>query len=196
MDTAARLSQLLPAREGHFVFESGYHSASWLDLERLFLDPAAIRTLAAELAERLRRHAPEVVCGPLVEGAFVALMVAEHLGLPFTYAERFDEGPTGGLFAIRYRLPVALHPHVHTRRVAIVNDVVSAGSAVKGAHADLVEQGAVPVAIATLAVVGEDATRFAADRGLALETLVTLPGAFWTPEACPLCATGEPLSAS
>src|SRR5262249_38326384 len=164
----ARLSQLLPATQGHFVFESGHHSASWLDLERLFLDPTAIRPLAAELAERLRPHAPDVVCGPLVEGAYVALMAAEHLELPFTYAERFDEGPTGTLFPIRYRLPAALRSEVRGRRIAIVNDVVSAGSAVKGTHADLVEHGALPVAIATLAVVGDDARRFAAAQGLAL----------------------------
>ena len=37
------------------------------------------------------RHSIEAVCGPLVEGAYVALMVAERLGVPFTYAERFDE---------------------------------------------------------------------------------------------------------
>jgi orotate phosphoribosyltransferase len=196
MDAAARLTQLLPARQGHFVFESGYHSACWLDLERLLLDPAAIRPLAAELAERMRAHAPDVVCGPLVEGAYVALMVAESLGLPFTYAERFADGPGDALFPISYRLPLPLRAEVHGRRVAIVNDVVSAGSAVRGTHADLLQHDAVPVAIATLAVVGDEAARFAADHELALETLLTLPSTYWAPDACPLCAAGEPFSAS
>jgi orotate phosphoribosyltransferase len=67
---------------------------------------------------------------------------------------------------------------------------------VKGTHADLLECGAEPVAIATLAVVGDEAARFATEHGLALETLVSLPSAYWTPDECPLCASGEPLSSS
>jgi orotate phosphoribosyltransferase len=188
------VTRLLPVREGHFLFESGHHSGSWIDLERLFLEPGTVRPFAHDLAERLRAQAVDAVCGPLVEGAFVALLVAERLAVPFTYAERFEEGEPGTLFPVRYRLPGALREVVRGRRVGIVNDVVSAGSAVKGAHDDLLRCGATPVAIATLAVVGGDAERFALEAGLALVTLVSLESAIWTPGECPLCARGVPLS--
>ena len=105
LEPVAEIAGLLAARQGHFVFESGHHCASWIDLERLFLRPEAVRPFAVELAERLRRHSIEAVCGPLVEGAYVALMVAEHLGVPFTYAERFDDGNRDTLFSVRYRIP-------------------------------------------------------------------------------------------
>jgi orotate phosphoribosyltransferase len=134
------------------------------------------------------------VCGPLVEGAYTALLVAERLGLPFVYAERFDDGDRSALFTIRYRLPGPLREVVRGRRVAIVNDVVSAGSAVKGTHADLVACEAAPVALATLAVLGAAAAAFAKATGMRLECLLEQPLTIWTPQECPLCADGVPLT--
>jgi len=80
--------QSLPLRTGHFRYESGHHGAVWLDLELLCLHPEPIRVLAGRLASALPSYHVETVCGPLVEGAFVALMVASALDVPFTYAER------------------------------------------------------------------------------------------------------------
>jgi orotate phosphoribosyltransferase len=74
----------LPTRRGHFLLESGHHGDTWLDLELLCVRPDRVRPLANELAARLQKHGAEVVCGPLVEGAFLALMVASEMGLPFT----------------------------------------------------------------------------------------------------------------
>ena len=76
------VEQLIPTREGHFVFESGHHGRIWLDLERLFLHPARVQPLAEAIAHRLRGHQIAAVCGPLVEGAFVSLLVASSLRLP------------------------------------------------------------------------------------------------------------------
>ena len=77
--------------------------------------------------------------------------------------------------------------------MAIVNDVINAGSAVRGTLADLRRYGARPLAIGTLAVLGTAAATFARHEGLALEALATLPADLWPPEACPLCAAGRPL---
>ena len=41
-----KVAELLPKREGHFVFESGHHGQVWLDLERLFLHPERVQPLA------------------------------------------------------------------------------------------------------------------------------------------------------
>jgi orotate phosphoribosyltransferase len=190
-----------PAREGHFLLESGHHGERWLDLEALCLDVAPIRALARRLAGRVAGHAVDAVCGPLVEGAFVALMVAEQLALPFTYAVPVPAVPerevreTGlpTLFPVAYRIPAILRPRLKGQRVAIVNDVVGAGSAVRGTLLDLRACGAVPVVIATLAVAGDSAARLADDNGLALETLTQMSNRIWTPADCPLCASGVPL---
>ena len=187
------VADLLPWRKGHFKFESGHHGDTWLNLELLCVHPERVEQLAVVLADCLSEQRGEVVCGPLVEGAFVAMMVARRLKLPFTYTERFDS-QSGGLFPVSYRLPGAQRDLVAGKRVVIVNDVVGAGSAVLGTLRDLYECGADPVAIGALAARGPAAGVLARENGLALETLALFPGDMWKPAECPLCAAGVPLS--
>lgn len=88
-----QLLGLLSARRRHFLLESGHHGNLWLDLDTLFLRPAALRPFTNELARRLGGHGVEAVVGPLVGGAFVAEMVAADLGVRFAFAERLiDSG--------------------------------------------------------------------------------------------------------
>ena len=185
---------LLPARRGHFRLESGHHGELWLDLELLFFRPALLRPLAEELARAVSKYAVEAVCGPLVEGAFVASLLAPLLDVPFTYTERRVASRTDQLFPVSYVLPPAFRPRLNGRRVAIVNDVINAGSAVRGTSRSLRNCGAEPVVIATLAVLGDAAARLASEEGVALETLATLPNEIWTPTECPLCARHVALS--
>lgn len=187
------LERLLPFRRGHFRFESGHHSDMWVDLELLCLRPEVVDRLAATLAARLATYDVEAVCGPLVEGAFVALMVAPKLGVLFTYAERFADHNSETLYSVAYRVPRALRPALRGKRVAIINDVTSAGSAVRGTYADLLTCDAQPVVIGTLAVLGEAARIYAAEKKVALEALASMPNEIWAPSDCPLCARGVQL---
>lgn len=188
------IAQLLPEREGHFVFESGHHGAIWLDLERLMLEPERVRPYIDALGERLRAHRAEAVCGPLVEGAFVGLMVASSLRLPFTYALPVRDAAATGLFPVSYTIPKPLERELAGKRVAIVNDVINAGSAVRGTLISLVRCGAVPVAIGSLAVYGESARELASTHGAVLEALAEFPSLIWESSVCPLCAKGVPFS--
>jgi orotate phosphoribosyltransferase len=190
-----QLVSTLPGRIGHFRLESGHHSDLWLELEVLCAMPEFVRQRAATLATRLAPHDVEVVCGPLVEGAYVALLVALELGADFVYCNRI-EGETGddGLFPVKYRLPPALRGRVKGRRVAVVNDVVSAGSAVRGALADLQACEANVVAIGTLAVLGNSMPGFAQEKRLAFESLAEFPHNLWSAAECPLCRSGVPLT--
>jgi orotate phosphoribosyltransferase len=185
---------LLPAREGHFLLESGHHGDRWLDLESLCVDVAAVRDLARRLARRLSGYDIDAVCGPLVEGAFVALMVAEQLAQPFTYSVPRRRPRKGQLFPVKYAIPSALRGKLSGKRVAVINDVIGAGSAVRGTLEDLRAGGARPAVIGTLAVAGEGAARLAAEFGIHLETLARIPADIWTPEQCPLCAKRVPLT--
>ena len=100
-----QVAQLLPKREGHFVFESGHHGQVWLDLELLLLHPERVQPLAEAPADRLRGYHAAAVCGPLVEGAFVGLMVASSLRLPFSYSEPVRDHRAAGLFPVSYAIP-------------------------------------------------------------------------------------------
>jgi orotate phosphoribosyltransferase len=187
------LLSLVNGRRGHFKLESGHHGELWLQLETLCLQPRAIVPLAVQLAKRLAPYEVEVVCGPLIEGSFVALLTASELGCDFTYAERFADSTRHTLFPVEYRLPQALGPVVRGRRVAIVNDVISAGSAVRGALLDLEKLGARAVTVGALLVLGDTFVDFAAERQLPIETLQRMPYNVWTPSQCPLCEAGVPL---
>jgi orotate phosphoribosyltransferase len=79
------------------------------------------------------------------------------------------------------------------KATAVVGDVSNAGSAVRGAFADLLACGARPVAVGALLVLGPPASAWAASAGVPLESLAYLPNALWEPSACPLCASGVPL---
>jgi orotate phosphoribosyltransferase len=186
------LQRLFTGRKVHFRLESGHHGDLWLDLALLCLRPAEVRPIAAELTQRIAKQNVEAVCGPLNEGAFVALMVASELNAEFSYAEPLPP-QTDALFPVKYRIPPALRGQVRGKRVAIINDVINAGSAVRGTFHDLKECGAEPVAIGALLVLGSSARNFATENSVALESVVALPSALWTPAECPLCATGIPL---
>jgi orotate phosphoribosyltransferase len=187
------LVRLLALRKGHFRFESGHHGDLWLEPARLYLRPGRLRRFAAELARRLIAHGIEAVCGPLVEGAFLAQLVAQELDAEFYFAEQFLRPSGDGLYPVGYRIPDALRAGTRDKLTAVVDDVINAGSAVRGAFADLRACGARPVAIGALLVLGPPASAFAASQGVPLESLAYLPSALWEPSACPLCASGVPL---
>ena len=187
------LTELLSARNGHFRLESGHHGDLWLDLELLFLRPSRLRRFVDELAERISRHNAEAVCGPLSGGAFLAQMLADRLDLEFYYSVQATHPQNTALYSVQYEIPAALWGHVVGKRIAIVDDVINAGSAVRGTFAALENCGAKPVSIAALLVLGTSAASFAAEQHVPLEGIACLSNRIWAPSECPLCAAGMPL---
>jgi orotate phosphoribosyltransferase len=189
------LLSLLSARKGHFRLESGYHGGLWLDLDPLFVTPGRVRPFVERLAERLSEHRIEAVCGPLVGGAFLAHAIASLLDIEFYYARRFvptlqDEGT---LYPVDYRLPSGVSGLVRDKAVAVVDDAISAGSAVRGTVSALESRGARVAALGALLMLGSQAQDYCRDREYALEAIVQLPYEMWVPAECPMCASGLPL---
>jgi orotate phosphoribosyltransferase len=182
---------MMSARTGHFPLESGHHGELWLELDALFWTPAALEPFAHRLAELIRPHEPDVVCGPLVGGAFLAQLVAARLGVRFCHTERTSTGD--GLYAATYRLPDALTARLAGLRVAVVDDVVNAGSAVRATLAALAQADARPVALGALLALGSTPAAVAASAGLPLGSVATRENKIWEPDRCPRCANGEAL---
>ena len=103
----ATLSIRSSPTRGHFRYESGHHGDLWLDLELFCRQPTSIEPLVASMSTICRRHRPDAVCGPMAEGAFVALLVASKLDVEFLYAERIDSPKIADLFPVEYRIPAA-----------------------------------------------------------------------------------------
>jgi orotate phosphoribosyltransferase len=187
------LLNLLASRKGHFRLESGHHGNLWLDLDPLFLWPRHLRRFAIELVNGLSRYNIGAVCGPLVGGAFLAQAVASVLDVEFYYTERFVSPEHDALYPVKYRIPNGLRKMVRGKDVAIVDDVINAGSAVRGTFAELQSCGAKPVVIAALLVLGPSASSFCSDQNIPLECIAYLPSDLWSPSECPLCSSQTPL---
>jgi orotate phosphoribosyltransferase len=188
------LIQLFERQSGHFRLESGHHGDLWLEIPLAFLRPGRMRPHARRLADMLVAHRMEAICGPLVEGAFLGQMVAEELDLEFCFAEQFPRPSADGLFPVGYRVPASLRRRIKGKRVAIVDDAINAGSAVRGAIEDLKACGAQLVAIGALLRLGDRATDLALAEAVPLVTLMRIEsGTLWSPAVCPLCRAGTPL---
>ena len=173
--------------------ESGHHSDRWLELDQLFARPAALRPFVTELAARIAVHGADTVCGPLNGGAFLAQLMASELGVGFAFAERIVS-QRGGLFPVDYRVPSALRAALRGKRVAIVDDAIGMGSAIRATVADLEVGEATPVVVGALLVIGSAGPEFAAARSLPLERLLQVSMRTWLPSACQLCASGSPVA--
>ncbi len=184
---------LVPARRGHFRLESGHHSGLWLDLDPLFANPQTINPFVDALTAALREYSVAAVCGPLLGGAFLAQLVAHSLGVKFVFTERVMPLHADGLYRAGYHLPPAFAADLAGKRVAIVDDVMSAGSALRGTYTELREHEALPVVAGALLVLGSTGADFFAQQGVAVEAVIREDYQLWLPGECPLCLGGLPL---
>ena len=179
----SRLLELAHPRYGHFDLGTGYHGDVWLDLDALFLRPALLRPYLGLLADWLREHRVDAVCGPMEGGAFVAYALADLLGVAFLAAYRASA-------AGAYRLAWAggAGEGIGRWRVAIADDAVNAGTAVRACARLLRDRGAVPVAVAALLAVGPASQIVPAELSVPFHAVDTVPSHAWQPADCPLCA--------
>lgn len=183
------LEQAVGATRGHFRYESGHHGDLWLDLDTLFVNVQRMEGWVKALAQRAAVCRPDVICGPLTGGAFVAQLLAAETGAAFVFAERL----TGVAGPVRYHIPEPLRPILSGKRVLLVDDAVNAGSALLSTLADLRECEIELAGFASLLALGEAAAQIAEWHGVPFFTLASLERRIWTPAACPLCASGAPL---
>ena len=191
--TAAAFLDLVAGRRGHFQLESGHHGGLWLDLDPLFAEPRRVAPFVHALAKALRPHNASVMCGPLLGGAFLAQLVAHVLDAEFCFTERAMSGQPGDLYRARYLLPPAFTARLEGKRVAIVDDVMSAGSALRGTYAEVQSHGAVTVVAGALLVLGSTGARFFSEHDVPVEAAARQDYDLWLPADCPLCAAGLPL---
>jgi orotate phosphoribosyltransferase len=191
--TAPALLKIVSGRRGHFRLESGHHGALWLDLDALFAEPKRIEPFVSRLVAAIRPYDVAAVCGPLLGGAFLAQLVARDLDADFCFTERAMSQERGGLYQARYHVPSAFGNRLHGERVAIVDDVMSAGSALRGTYAEMKANGAEPVVAGALLVLGDVGAQYFAQHSIPVVSVARDEYELWPPEKCPLCAANVPL---
>ncbi len=178
-------------RHGHFDLGTGNHGDLWLDLDGLFLHPATLQPHVCELADLLRAHAVEAVCGPAEGGAFLAQALATVLEVAFLPAYRALPHGEGALAG--YRLP-RLPGGMAGWKVAVADDAVNAGTAVRACFRLLEDRAASVAAVASLISLGPArATWTQASVSVPFYAIEAMPARVWPASRCLLCASGVPL---
>lgn len=184
--------ELAAVRNGHFRMESGLHSAVWLDLDALFASPGRVEPFIAVLADVLRPFRVDAVCGPLLGGAFLAQRLAQMLETEFWYTEPAAPAVREGLYRARYRLPRAFANRLSRPRVALVDDVMSAGSSLRATYSELHGSTDV-VAVGSLLQLGTVGASYFGELRIPVRTVVQQAFEMWSSAECPHCANGVPL---
>ena len=167
--------------DGHFLLTSGLHSPHYVEKFNVLQHPAYTAQLCAAMAEKFKDAEIETVVGPVTGGILLAHETGKALGTRAIFTERVDGKMT-------FRRGFSLR---EGERVLIVEDIVTTGGSIKEVIEVVKAAGAVPVAVSMLV----DRSGGKANLGDVPHTaLLTMEGETYTPETCPLCAKGVPMT--
>jgi len=188
------LLQLLHPRKGHFLTESGRHTNLWFEIDKLFINVDLIKPIVNVLGEKLMTHRFDIICGPMEGGARIAEMISKEFGVEYVYSERrvtFDKNDVKPL--VSYSIPKFMRDRIEGKRIALVDDIINAGAAIKQTFEELIRLEAIPVVMGCLLVKGNLIYPFATGHNLPIEEITKLKNNMWIPQECPLCVSKQPI---
>ncbi|GIX47902.1 MAG: orotate phosphoribosyltransferase [Candidatus Tectimicrobiota bacterium] len=166
--------------EGHFLLSSGLHSDRYVQCARLLQYPPHAEALGRWLAARFAGAAVRAVVSPALGGILIGHEVARALGARALFGER-----EAGVMTLRRGLE--LQPG---ERVLVVEDVITTGGSVREVLALVARHGGEAVGVGAILDRSGGQVRFA----VPLHALATLEVPVYSPQDCPLCRQGRPLS--
>jgi orotate phosphoribosyltransferase len=175
LDRFRRVGALL---EGHFRLTSGLHSPGYLQCALVLQYPREAEVLGGQIAARVRDLSPQAVLSPALGGIVIGQEVGRALGVRAIFAERQDG-------ALTLRRGFSLSPG---ERVLVVEDVVTTGGSTRETIEVARASGAVVVGAAAII----DRSGGQQNLGVPFYALASVALPTYQPEACPLCAAGQP----
>ena len=167
--------------DGHFLLTSGLHSPHYVEKFNVLQHPAYTAQLCAAMAEKFKDAEIETVVGPVTGGILLAHETGKSLGTRAIFTERVDG-------KMMFRRGFSLR---EGERVLIVEDIVTTGGSIKEVIEVVKAAGAVPVAVSMLV----DRSGGKANFGDVPHTaLLTMDVETYSPDTCPLCAKGVPMT--
>ena len=176
IDLFRRVGALL---EGHFRLSSGLHSSGYLQCALVLQHPGEAETCGAAIANRVRDLQPGAVLSPALGGIVIGHEVARALGVRAIFAERQD-----GTLTLRRGFSLAAG-----ERVLVVEDVVTTGGSTRETMAVARAAGATVSGAAAII----DRSGGQQNLDVPLHALATIDLPVYQPDACPMCARGEPV---
>lgn len=165
--------------KGHFLLTSGRHSDTYFEKFQVLQWPLYTEKLCKELAERFKGDGVDVVVGPVTGGVLLAYEVAKNLGTRGIFTER-ENG----------RMTFRRGFQVEGERVLVVEDIVTTGGSVFEVLDAVKEAGGEVAGVGYLV----DRSGGQVDFGVKQVPLMKLDVISWSPDECPLCAKGEPIT--
>jgi orotate phosphoribosyltransferase len=166
--------------EGHFALSSGLHSENYLQCALVLQYPDAATELCFKLAGMFRGEKVDFVIAPALGGIIVAHEVAKALGVRALFAERVE-----GKLTLRRGFSIR-----EGERAIVVEDVVTTGGSTLETMKVVTDAGGVVVGAGTLI----DRSGGKADLGVPSKALVTLSIPTYSPDECPMCKKGLPIT--
>ena len=165
--------------EGHFRLTSGLHSPGYLQCALVLQHPREAEACGVGIANRVRGLAPTVVLSPALGGIVIGHEVARALGVRAIFAERQD-----GTLTLRrgFSLDAA-------DRALVVEDVVTTGGSTR--ETIEVARAAGARVVGAAAIIDRSGGNQNLDVPFHALATVSLPT--YQPDACPICARGEPV---
>jgi orotate phosphoribosyltransferase len=164
--------------EGHFLLSSGRHAATYMQCGRVFQTAGFSEILCRALAARF--SGIDAVAGPALGAVIMSYEVSRHLGCRNIFTEREN-----GVMTLRRGFSLQ-----KGERVLVVEDTVTTGGSVREVIALCRGLGAEVAAVGALV----DRTGGVSPFDVPFEALVRLQIPSWTPDECPLCTQGLPVT--
>jgi orotate phosphoribosyltransferase len=174
-----RFRQVGALLEGHFRLTSGLHSTGYLQCALVLQHPAQAEACGAEIADRVRALSAQVVLSPALGGIVIGQEVGRALGVRAIFAERQDG-------KLMLRRGFNLSPG---EKVLVVEDVVTTGGSTRETIDVARAAGALVVGAASII----DRSGGQQSLDVPYHALATISLPTYQPEACPLCAAGQPV---
>ena len=165
--------------EGHFLLTSGRHSDKYMQCAKIFQDAKYSVPLCAELVEKYKDEAIDVVIGPAIGAIQMSYEVGKQLGVRNIFAEREN-----GKMTLRRGFTIE-----KGQRVLIVEDVVTTGGSVREVMELVNACGGEIVGIGSIV----DRTGGKIDFGVPYKSAFSMDITSYEPDACPICESGAPL---
>ncbi|EKU71358.1 orotate phosphoribosyltransferase [Selenomonas sp. F0473] len=167
--------------DGHFLLTSGRHSSQYVEKFNVLQHPKYTQRLCEAMAEKFKDAGIETVVGPMTGGILLAHETGKALGTRAIFTERVAGKMT-------FRRGFTLRKG---ERVLIVEDIVTTGGSIKEVVEVVKSAGAVPAAVSMIV---DRSGGKAAFGDVPKSVLLTMDVRSYTPEECPLCAEGIPMT--
>lgn len=177
LDLFRRVGALL---EGHFRLTSGLHSPGYLQCALVLQHPREAENCGAAIADRVRGLGIDTVLSPALGGIVIGQEVARALGARAIFAERQDG-------TLTLRRGFSIHPG---EKVLVVEDVVTTGGSTR--ETIEVARAAGAQVVAAGAIIDRSGGQQRLD--VPFHALATISLPTYQPDACPLCAAGQPVT--